>query len=158
MAPPPHPPTKKQRSDDNVAVTGESPRSPIVDLWQQRRNQVPPTLRKMIAGGLAGMVTKSLTAPLERVKILLQTQGMLPSRGPPSMGKEGASIPRPKTTNILHVGLRVVREDGVSALWRGNWANLVRVFPAWQWLYATDAIVTSYIKTTARSEVLTRRR
>ncbi len=38
--------------------------------------QIPVELRLLVAGGLSGALTYSLIAPLERVKLLLQVQGM----------------------------------------------------------------------------------
>jgi len=71
----------------------------------------------MLAGGLAGMVTKTSTAPLERIKILLQTGRM-----------HGEAN---KYKNVIQTGLVVIKEDGVRALWKGNGANVVRVIPVY---------------------------
>lgn len=39
---------------------------------QHHRNDVMITLKRVVAGGLAGMLAKSVVAPVDRVKILFQ--------------------------------------------------------------------------------------
>lgn len=69
-----------------------------------------------VLGGLAAAVSKSISAPIERIKLLLQNQG------------ESAAISRPYT-GILDAVRRVPQEQGLSSFWRGNTANVVRYFP-----------------------------
>lgn len=61
------------------------------------------------SGGLAGGLAKTTVAPLERVKLLLQTG-------------ETATV----TTSLV----QVVRHEGILALWRGNTVNVVRMVPS----------------------------
>ena len=72
----------------------------------------------LVAGGLAGIVTKTATAPLERVKILLQLR---------SMSKITSSSPQ----SILGTMRSVVKDEGFLAFWKGNGANCVRVIPVY---------------------------
>jgi solute carrier family 25 (adenine nucleotide translocator) protein 4/5/6/31 len=67
-------------------------------------------------GGIAAAVSKTVAAPIERVKLLLQNQG------------ENAAITKPYK-GIIDVFVRVPREQGVVSFWRGNWANVLRYFP-----------------------------
>jgi solute carrier family 25 (adenine nucleotide translocator) protein 4/5/6/31 len=69
-----------------------------------------------LLGGTAAAVSKTIAAPIERVKLLLQNQG------------EQAAITKPYT-GIIDVFVRVPREQGVASLWRGNMANVIRYFP-----------------------------
>ena len=68
-----------------------------------------------LAGGLSGSVAKTIAAPVERVKILLQTK---------ATGADGKQY-----TGILNCFARVIKEEGVFALWRGNMSNIIRYFP-----------------------------
>lgn len=90
------------------------------NLYKMRRGltQSEITFRNMLAGGLAGMFTKTATAPLERIKILLQTNKM------------NADNPS-KYRNVFQTGMVVIKEDGFMALWKGNGANVVRVIPVY---------------------------
>jgi len=71
-------------------------------------------------GGVSGAVAKTCTAPIERVKILIQTQ----DANPRIMSGE---IPR--YTGIGNCFSRVAAEQGIGAFWRGNMTNIIRYFP-----------------------------
>lgn len=77
---------------------------------------------QMIAGAGSGIVTKTCTAPLERVKILRQIQGM--AGGP----EKYRSIPQ-----ALGV---VAKEEGLLGWWRGNGANVLRAIPVYAFKFA----------------------
>ena len=71
----------------------------------------------MIAG-VSAAVSKTLVAPIERVKLLLQVQDA------------NKNIPVDQRYNgIGDCFKRVVAEQGAASLWRGNLANVVRYFP-----------------------------
>lgn len=69
-----------------------------------------------LLGGISAGVSKTIAAPIERVKLLLQNQG------------ESASITKPYT-GIVDCFVRVPKEQGFSSFWRGNMANVIRYFP-----------------------------
>jgi len=71
----------------------------------------------MMLGGTAGAISKTVAAPVERVKLLLQLQDA-------NFQLEGK-----KYNGIKDCFQRVYAEEGVLAFWRGNWANVVRYFP-----------------------------
>jgi len=71
-----------------------------------------------ILGGVSAAVSKTAVAPIERVKLLLQTQ---------AANKKLAGDKAYK--GIMDVLVRVPKEEGVSAFWRGNLANVIRYFP-----------------------------
>merc|ERR1712151_1096034 len=71
-----------------------------------------------LAGGISAAVSKTIVAPIERVKLLLQVQYANPN------------IPKEQQYNgIGDCFARVIKEQGVLALWRGNLANVIRYFP-----------------------------
>jgi solute carrier family 25 (adenine nucleotide translocator) protein 4/5/6/31 len=78
------------------------------------------TLKDWIAGGVAAGISKTVVAPIERVKLLLQTQDANPRI------KSGEI---PPYTGIVNCFTRVVAEQGLISLWRGNLANVIRYFP-----------------------------
>jgi len=73
-----------------------------------------------LAGGVSAGVSKTIVAPIERVKLLIQTQDANPKI---------ASGEVPRFTGIVNCFTRVSQEQGIGALWRGNMANVVRYFP-----------------------------
>jgi len=78
------------------------------------------TLKDWAAGGTAAGISKTVVAPIERVKLLLQTQDANPRI-------KSGEIPR--YTGIMNCFSRVVAEQGMVSLWRGNLANVIRYFP-----------------------------
>ena len=73
-----------------------------------------------LAGGVSGAVAKTCTAPIERVKLLIQTQDANPKI---------ISGEVKRYTGILDCFTRVSAEQGIKAFWRGNTTNIIRYFP-----------------------------
>jgi solute carrier family 25 (adenine nucleotide translocator) protein 4/5/6/31 len=73
-----------------------------------------------LAGGVSGAVAKTATAPIERVKLLIQTQ----DANPKIISGEVA-----RYNGIVDCFSRVASEQGVKAFWRGNLTNIIRYFP-----------------------------
>lgn len=73
-----------------------------------------------LAGGTSGAVAKTCTAPIERVKLLIQTQDANPKI---------ISGEVKRYTGIVDCFSRVSKEQGISAFWRGNFTNILRYFP-----------------------------
>jgi len=71
-----------------------------------------------LLGGVSAAISKTAVAPIERVKLLLQTQDA-------NSKITGAN----KYKGIVDVFVRVPKEEGFSAFWRGNLANVIRYFP-----------------------------
>lgn len=75
-------------------------------------------LTDFMIGGVSAAVSKTLVAPIERVKLLLQVQDA------------SASIkPEDRYNGIGDCFSRVIKEQGFGSLWRGNMANVIRYFP-----------------------------
>jgi solute carrier family 25 (adenine nucleotide translocator) protein 4/5/6/31 len=73
-----------------------------------------------IAGGTSGAIAKTCTAPIERVKLIIQTQDANPRI---------ISGEIPRYTGIGNCFTRVAAEQGIGAFWRGNFVNILRYFP-----------------------------
>lgn len=75
-------------------------------------------LLDFIAGGVSAAVSKTVVAPLERVKILLQIQDA------------HKFIPEDQRyKGIVDCFSRIQKEQGFTSFWRGNVVNVVRYFP-----------------------------
>ncbi|CDJ68204.1 ADP/ATP carrier, putative [Eimeria necatrix] len=83
-------------------------------------NALLDAAKNFMAGGVSAGVSKTIVAPIERVKMLIQTQDSIPDI------KEGRV---PRYTGIGNCFVRVSREQGALSLWRGNLANVIRYFP-----------------------------
>jgi len=77
-------------------------------------------LRDFMIGGVSAAISKTAVAPIERVKLLLQTQ---------DANKKVQDGSAKKYTGIVNCFSRVASEEGMGALWRGNLANVIRYFP-----------------------------
>jgi solute carrier family 25 (adenine nucleotide translocator) protein 4/5/6/31 len=77
-------------------------------------------LINLAAGGISGAVSKTITAPLEKVKLAIQTQ----DSNPLIMSGE-----KPRYTGMADCFRRHISEIGATSLWRGNVANCVRYVP-----------------------------
>merc|ERR1712060_964741 len=72
----------------------------------------------MGSSGISAAVSKTIVAPIERVKLLLQVQDA------------SSSIkPEDRYNGIGDCFSRVPKEQGFAALWSGNLANVIRYFP-----------------------------
>merc|ERR1712054_465960 len=77
-------------------------------------------LINLAAGGVSGAVAKTITAPLEKVKLAIQNQDSNP---------RVLSGEMKRYTGMMDCAKRHVSELGASSLWRGNVANCVRYVP-----------------------------
>jgi solute carrier family 25 phosphate transporter 23/24/25/41 len=76
----------------------------------------------MICGGLAGLIAKTATNPLDRIRMLSQT------------GEHGIS----GGASVYRLYEGIIRNEGILGLWAGNGANLLRVFPAKAVVFASN--------------------
>ncbi|BES98105.1 ADP ATP translocase [Nesidiocoris tenuis] len=75
-------------------------------------------LKDFAAGGISAAISKTAVAPIERVKLLLQVQ---------HISKQIAEKDRYK--GMVDCFVRIPKEQGFTAFWRGNMANVIRYFP-----------------------------
>lgn len=101
-------------------------------------------LMNFLAGGVSGAVAKTATAPIERVKLIIQTQ----DANPKIMSGEV-----PRYTGIVNCFSRVASEQGIGAFWRGNFTNIIRYFPTQAFNFAfKDGIKAMFPKADKKTE------
>lgn len=101
-------------------------------------------LQDMGTAAISGGVVKTITAPIERVKLLMQTQDANPD------------IRSGKIARYSGMGdcfSRVASTQGIPAFWRGNGANLMRYVPQMAFnLSFKDAIKRQFPKVDKKKE------
>ncbi|KAH7932029.1 hypothetical protein HPB51_029577 [Rhipicephalus microplus] len=66
--------------------------------------------RHLVAGGVAGAVSRTCTAPLDRLKVFLQVRGS-------------------EFQSIQQCLRHMLQEGGIPSLWRGNGINVIKIAP-----------------------------
>jgi solute carrier family 25 (adenine nucleotide translocator) protein 4/5/6/31 len=72
-----------------------------------------------LLSGAAAIVSKTIAAPIERVKLLVQNQGEMLKTGRLATPYKG----------VVDCTMRTYAEEGFASFWRGNMANVLRYFP-----------------------------
>jgi solute carrier family 25 (adenine nucleotide translocator) protein 4/5/6/31 len=70
-----------------------------------------------LAGGISGIISKTIAAPIERIKILLQNS---------DAHQKIQADPSKRYSGTYPTFRRIISEEGMRYLWRGNLANCVR--------------------------------
>jgi len=85
----------------------------------EKKNDLTSFAIDFLMGGVSAAVSKTAAAPIERVKLLIQNQDEMLKTGRLAEPYKG----------IADCFMKVTKEEGVVALWRGNMANVIRYFP-----------------------------
>ena len=89
-------------------MSGKQPHVYTVSLSKPKSNK----MWHLVAGGVAGGVSRTLTSPLERLKILRQ-----------------CSTSEYKSLNMLESLIRFYRFEGLRGFFKGNGSNVLKVVP-----------------------------
>lgn len=76
-------------------------------------------LENFALSGAAAVVSKTVAAPIERVKLLVQNQAEMLKKGTLAEPYKG----------IMDCSVKTYNSEGFAAFWRGNMANCIRYFP-----------------------------
>lgn len=79
---------------------------------------VPKDISLFTAGAVAGAAAKSVTAPLDRIKLLMQTHGL-------RVGEESAK----KAIGFIEAITLIGKEEGLKGYWKGNLPQVIRIIP-----------------------------
>ncbi|XP_051776661.1 calcium-binding mitochondrial carrier protein SCaMC-3-like isoform X1 [Erpetoichthys calabaricus] len=84
----------------------------VPDEFSEKEKRTGMWWKQLVAGGVAGAVSRTGTAPLDRLKVFMQVQAH-----------------KHHSYNVLK-GLRgMVHEGGFRSLWRGNGINVLKIAP-----------------------------
>jgi solute carrier family 25 (adenine nucleotide translocator) protein 4/5/6/31 len=76
-------------------------------------------VENFLLSGAAAVISKTVAAPIERVKLLVQNQGEMLKQGKITEPYKG----------IIDCTTKTFKSEGAYAFWRGNLANCIRYFP-----------------------------
>jgi len=68
--------------------------------------------KNLVAGGCAGAISRTATAPFDRLKIIMQYLGS-----------------RQRSMSVINSYRYLINEGGVKSLWRGNGMNVLKIIP-----------------------------
>nr|XP_020450966.1 calcium-binding mitochondrial carrier protein SCaMC-2-A-like [Monopterus albus] len=84
----------------------------VPDEFTVEERQTGMWWRHLVAGGGAGAVSRTCTAPLDRLKVMMQVYGT-------------------RTNNMCVMSglMQMIKEGGMKSLWRGNGVNIIKIAP-----------------------------
>lgn len=116
------------KNEEEETQKSMTDRYSVIPLWMVHDER----FKKLVAGGIAGIFAKTFVAPADRVKILFQVH----------------SSKKFTILNAVRESVSIVNKEGVPALWRGNWATVLRVFPYAGIQFLTFDMYSAYLKGT----------
>ncbi|XP_041641033.1 calcium-binding mitochondrial carrier protein SCaMC-3 isoform X2 [Cheilinus undulatus] len=84
----------------------------VPDEFSEEEKKSGYVWRQLMAGALAGSVSRTGTAPLDRLKVFRQVHGSVDFKG-----------------NVLSGFRYMINEGGLRSLWRGNGMNVLKIAP-----------------------------
>ncbi|KAK5964862.1 Adenine Nucleotide Translocator [Trichostrongylus colubriformis] len=100
------------------ATVRQAPTTEVLTSTMPEKFDAKKFFIDLASGGTAAAISKTAVAPIERVKLLLQVQD----------ASSTIAVDK-RYKGIIDVLVRVPKEQGFAALWRGNLANVIRYFP-----------------------------
>ncbi|XP_065598805.1 mitochondrial adenyl nucleotide antiporter SLC25A24 isoform X2 [Cyrtonyx montezumae] len=84
----------------------------VPDEFTEEEKKSGQWWKQLLAGGVAGAVSRTGTAPLDRLKVMMQVHGSKSNK-----------------MNIASGFKQMLKEGGARSLWRGNGVNVVKIAP-----------------------------
>lgn len=106
----------------------------VPDDFTQSELQTGKWWRHLLAGGIAGAVSRTCTAPLDRLKVFLQVN--------------------PTREHMTKCLAKMINEGGISGLWRGNGINVIKIAPESALKFAAYEQVKRLIKGEKKNQPL----
>ncbi|KAB5520000.1 hypothetical protein DKX38_024319 [Salix brachista] len=104
---------KKDKGNEFAPSTAQLLKHPLAILAF-----VPRDAAIFAAGAVAGSAAKTVTAPLDRIKLLMQTHGV-------RAGQETAK----KAIGFIEAIVMIGKEEGIKGYWKGNLPQVIRIIP-----------------------------
>merc|ERR1711881_133114 len=104
----------EQASGTNRAITNQPTKLRLI-----MSNQKLGFAENFMLSGVAAGVSKTVAAPIERIKLLVQNQDEIIKQG----------ILEKRYSGIVDCATRTMQTEGTFSFWRCNLANVLRYFP-----------------------------
>ncbi|KPI85932.1 Mitochondrial carrier protein-like protein [Leptomonas seymouri] len=108
------------------------------------------TFATFVAGGVAGAASRTLTAPLDRIKLIVQEGHLVQApagakaAADAAVGRVGAAVSMRRTHPSLLQVARIIKADGGwKAFWRGNVINCFKAGPEFAILFSIRRYASS---------------
>lgn len=101
-----------------------------IRYYKQKLTENTPQLGYFVAGGIAGVVSRTATAPLDRLKVYLIAQSGV-NKGAVRAAKEGATLKAAGSASktLVNAVKDLWRAGGIRSLFAGNGLNVIKVMP-----------------------------
>jgi len=119
----------RRQQAKNGVLMAKGKKDAKTSTYKEKLQSLPPHQKAtilLVAGGIAGATAKSCVAPLERVKLLSQA-------GETKLG-------------VFATMGKVIEEEGIQGLWRGNTVNVLRMVPNKGVLHMTNDMYKDLVK------------
>jgi len=103
-------------------------------------------LEDFALSGVAAVTSKTTAAPIERVKLVVQNQAAMLTKG---------TLEKP-FTGITQCARWLLVNEGVRSFWRGNLANCIRYFPTQALNFAFKGKIKAQFKVTKNDSQITK--
>ena len=77
------------------------------------------------SGAVSGICSRTLTAPLDRIKLVLQAGSPKCRKG----SSKSFAYSGGRNAPIVEIARGIIRDGGLRAFWQGNGANVLKVMP-----------------------------
>ncbi|KAL3498642.1 hypothetical protein ACH5RR_041374 [Cinchona calisaya] len=108
-------------ADENSGISSKEKVFGLRESSGKNSNWLSNFHRDLMAGAVIGGVVHTTVAPIERAKLLLQTQ---------ESNIAILSGPHRRFKGMVDCIARTVREEGILSLWRGNGSSVLRYYPS----------------------------
>lgn len=109
----------------------------VPDEFSEEEKKSGFVWRQLMAGAMAGSVSRTGTAPLDRLKVFRQVHGSSDFKG-----------------NVLSNFQTMVKEGGIWSLWRGNGINVLKIAPETAIKFAAYEQIKKMIRDSNESRTL----
>jgi hypothetical protein len=117
------------------------------------------TIATFVAGGVAGAASRTLTAPLDRIKLIVQEGHLVQASAGVKASADAAAVASHRShPSLLQVARLIKADGGWKAFWRGNVINCFKAGPEFAIVFSIRRYVSSLYEDCVEREKRRRKR